>query len=223
MKKVVLSRAYLETLSFAELVKIADEEGIDVPADFNRNFLIEEIIEVYEESQKIEKEDMILSDDDDEQEQSENILTARAYNQTEVAVVLQNPAWAFVYWNISEADKLSLDKAFISQMRLRVNSFSEKDQIKPDEFFEIHISKQDEGQYVLLPQNCRFFRIDLLFNLDNIVDILASSNVIEKPKMLERFAQLKPEELGNISKIMKLSGMNELLLKHYKNYRESFS
>ena len=118
MKKVVLSRAYLETLSFAELVKIADEEGIDVPADFNRNFLIEEIIEVYEESQKIEKEDMILSDDDDEQEQSENILTARAYNQTEVAVVLQNPAWAFVYWNISEADKLSLDKAFISQMRL---------------------------------------------------------------------------------------------------------
>ena len=45
MEKVVLSRAYLETLSFSELIKIADEEGIDVPSDFNRNFLIEEIRE----------------------------------------------------------------------------------------------------------------------------------------------------------------------------------
>lgn len=222
MEKNVLSRAYLETLSFSELIKIADDEGIDVPSDFDRNFLIEEILEVYEDLEKIEKDDMIISDDEPEPK-DEDELVPRAYNQTEVGIVLRNPAWAFVYWNISDSDRISLEKAFVSQMRIRVNSFSEKGQVKPDEFFDIQISKNDDGQYVLLPQNKKFFRVDLLFNLDNFVDILASSRILEKPKGSERFALLQPGKLENESEIMKLSGMNELLLEHYKNHRESFS
>lgn len=218
----MLNRAYLETLSFSELIKIADDEGIDVPSDFNRNFLIEEILEVYEDLEKIEKDDMIITDDEVEPEKEEE-LVPRAYNQTEVGIVLRNPAWAFVYWNISASDRISLEKAFVSQMRIRVNSFLEKDQVKPDEFFDIQISKEDNGQYVLLPQNKKFFRVDLLFNLDNFVDILAFSRVLEKPRGCERFALLQPGKMENVSEIMKLSGMNELLLEHYKNHRESFS
>lgn len=221
MEKVALSRAYLETLSFSELVKIADDEGIDVPEDFNRNFLIAEILEVYEDLVKTETEEMIISEEEVEPREEE--LVPRAYNSTEVEMLLRNPVWAFVYWNISDSDRISLEKASVSQMRLRVNSFSEKDQIKPDEFFDIQISKEDNGQYVLLPQDKKFFRVDLLFNLDNIVDILASSKVLEKPKGSERFALLQPGKIENISEIMKLSGMEELLLEHYKNHRESFS
>lgn len=222
MGKVVLSRAYLETLSFSELVEIADEEGIDVPSDFNRNFLIAEILDVYEDLERIEKDDMIISEEEVEPEK-EDELVPRAYNQTEVGIVLRNPAWAFVYWNISDSDRISLEKAFVSQMRIRVNSFSEKEQVKPDDFFDIQISKEDDGQYVLLPQDKKFFRVDLLFNLDNFVDILASSRILEKPKGCERFALLQPGKMENVSEIMKLSGMNELLLEHYKNHRESFS
>lgn len=221
MENVALTRAYLETLSFSELVKIADEEGIDVPEDFNRNFLIAEIIEVSEELDNSAKEEMIISDE--EMETSEEELAPRAYNSTEVQMVLRNPVWAFIYWNISESDRISLDKAFISQMMLRVNSFSEPDQIKPDEFFDIQISREDDGQYVLLPQDKKYFRVDLLFNLDGIIDILSSSKVLEKPRGSERFAMLQPGKFGNISEIMKVSGMNELLLEHYKNHRESFS
>ena len=221
MEKVALSRAYLETLSFSELVRIADEEGIDVPEDFNRNFLIAEILEVYEDLENTEKDDMILSDEEVGVQKEE--LVPRAYNSTEVDIVLRNPAWAFVYWNISDADRISLEKASVSQMWLRVNSFSFKDQEKPDEFFDIQISKEDNGQDVLLPQDKQFFRVDLLFNLDNIVDILASSKILEKPKGSERFAQLQPGKTENISEILKLSGMDVLLMEHYKNHRESFS
>lgn len=221
MENVVLSRAYLETLSFSELLKIADKDGIDVPEDFNRNFLIEEILEVQEDFEKIELDDMIISDEESESPKEE--LVPRAYNSTEVEMVLRNPAWAFVYWNISESDRVSLEKAFVSQMWLRVNSFSEKDQVKPDEFFDIQISKEDNGQYVLLPQNKKFFRVDLLFNLDNFVDILASSKILEKPRGTERFASFQPGNLESMSEIMKLSGTETLLLEHYKNHRESFS
>lgn len=221
MENVVLSRAYLETLSFSELLKIADKDGIDVPEDFNRNFLIEEILEVQEDFEKIELDDMIISDEESESPKEE--LVPRAYNSTEVEMVLRNPAWAFVYWNISESDRVSLEKAFVSQMWLRVNSFSEKDQVKPDEFFDIQISREDNGQYVLLPQNKKFFRVDLLFNLDNFVDILASSKILEKPRGTERFASFQPGNLESMSEIMKLSGTETLLLEHYKNHRESFS
>lgn len=221
MENVVLSRAYLETLSFSELLKIADKDGIDVPEDFNRNFLIEEILEVQEDFEKIELDDMIISDEESESPKED--LVPRAYNSTEVEMVLRNPAWAFVYWNISESDRISLEKAFVSQMWLRVNSFSEKDRVKPDEFFDIQISKEDNGQYVLLPQNKKFFRVDLLFNLDNFVDILASSKILEKPRGTERFASFQPGNLGSMSEIMKLSGTETLLLEHYKNHRESFS
>lgn len=221
MESVAINRAYLETLSFSDLVKIADDEGIDVPEDFNRIFLIEEILEVSEYKNKSEDDDMIISDDDFVV--SENELMPRAYNSTEVQIMLRNPAWAFVYWNISESDRIALDKAFISQMMLRVNSYSEKDQIKPDEYFDIQLSKEDNGQYVLLPAGKKYFRVDLLFNIDGIIDILSSSTVLEMPKGAERFAQLRPGKKEEVSPVMALSGMNELLMEHYINHRESFS
>ena len=44
METEKLTHAYLETLSFPDLCKIADEYGLDVPESLNRRFLIGEII-----------------------------------------------------------------------------------------------------------------------------------------------------------------------------------
>lgn len=217
-----ITRAFLETLSFSDLVKVADEYGIDVPEDLNRTFLIGEILEVVSDmDNSMHQQEMIISDD--EYVAEENEIGVRSYNITEVQIMLRNPAWAFVYWNISDSDRISLDKAFISQMMLRISSFSEKDQIKPDDFFDIQISKDDDGQYVLLPAGKKFFRIDLLFNIDGIIDILSSSKVLEMPVGAEVLSDMRPGRNEDVSEIMKLSGYSEMLLEHYKNHRESFS
>lgn len=217
-----ITRAFLETLSFSDLVKVVDEYGIDVPEDLNRTFLIGEILEVVSDmDNSMHQQEMIISDD--EYVAEENEIGVRSYNITEVQIMLRNPAWAFVYWNISDSDRISLDKAFISQMMLRISSFSEKDQIKPDDFFDIQISKDDDGQYVLLPAGKKFFRIDLLFNIDGIIDILSSSKVLEMPVGAEVLSDMRPGRNEDVSEIMKLSGYSEMLLEHYKNHRESFS
>lgn len=217
-----ITRTFLETLSFSDLVKVADEYGIDVPEDLNRTFLIGEILEVVSDmDNSMHQQEMIISDD--EYVAEENEIGVRSYNITEVQIMLRNPAWAFVYWNISDSDRISLDKAFISQMMLRISSFSEKDQIKPDDFFDIQISKDDDGQYVLLPAGKKFFRIDLLFNIDGIIDILSSSKVLEMPVGAEVLSDMRPGRNEDVSEIMKLSGYSEMLLEHYKNHRESFS
>ena len=68
-----------------------------------------------------------------------------------------------------------------------------------------------------------FFRVDLLFNIDGIIDILSSSKTIEMPAGAEVLSDFRPGKNENISEILKLSGFNKLLLEHYKNHRESFS
>lgn len=222
MEITEINRAFLETLSFSDLVKVADEYGIDVPDDLNRAFLIGEIIEVVSDMENsMSQQEMIISDEEFIAEEKE--MSVRSYNITEVQIMLRNPAWAFVYWNISDSDRISLDKAFISQMMLRISSFSEKDQIKPDDFFDIQISKEDDGQYVLLPAGKKYFRIDLLFNIDGIIDILSSSKVMEMPVGADVLSDIRPGRKEACSEIMKLSGYSDMLLEHYKNHRESFS
>ena len=174
MENVQINRAYLETLSFSDLQKLADDYSIDVPENFNRGFLIGEILEVAEESYKKNLEpDMNITEE--EGESCDDSEMPRSYNSTEVEIILRNPAWAYIYWNISDSDRDSLEKAFVSELRIRVSSFSEKSQVKPDEFFDIQISKQDNGQYFLLPAGKKFFCVDLLFFLDLSIYSVASS------------------------------------------------
>ena len=64
MENVAVNRAYLESLSFADLVSLADQNGIDVPEDLNRSFLIGELLEVCSERTVSSEDDMILSEDE---------------------------------------------------------------------------------------------------------------------------------------------------------------
>ena len=61
MEDEKISRAYLETLSFSDLVKLADEYGVDVPEDLDRRLLIGELLELSEENKHGEEQNMIIS------------------------------------------------------------------------------------------------------------------------------------------------------------------
>ena len=216
-----LSRAGLEAMSFSELMEIADSLGIDVPDNFKRNALIGEILELANED-RIDEDDTDFILDDDNSVESADMLP-RPYNLTEVKVVLRNPAWAFVYWNISDLDSASLDNAFISQLLLRISSFSNKDDAKPDDFFDLKIKKADNGQYVLLPAGVKFLRADLIFDIDGIIAILASSEMIQMPNGSKFLSDFRPGHFANVSAVLELSGIKKLMADMYKNHRESFS
>ena len=49
MENKNLSRSYLETLSTADLIVLADDFDIDIPDNLNRCFIIGELLEVSEE------------------------------------------------------------------------------------------------------------------------------------------------------------------------------
>ena len=95
-----LSRAYLETLSSADLFALADEYGIDVPENLTRRFLIGELLDVAEELvQERLGDDMAISDD-----AAISTELPESFNETQIDVVLRNPVWAYVYWDISASE-----------------------------------------------------------------------------------------------------------------------
>ena len=49
-KQKNLSRGHLETLTSSQLIALADEYGIDIPDDLNRQFIIAELLEFAKEN-----------------------------------------------------------------------------------------------------------------------------------------------------------------------------
>ena len=104
MSEECINRTYLETLSFSDLSNLADKYGIDVPENLNRRFLIAELLEIVDEFSN-NQDDMQISSD---VRISQDVVLPKNYNESQVSCVLRNPAWLFVFWNISESDTLKL-------------------------------------------------------------------------------------------------------------------
>ena len=214
-----INRAYLETLSFSDLSKLADEYGVDVPEDLDRRFLICELLDIVEES-KLFSEDMIVSSEYDEEE---NITLPHGYNETQISCVLRNPVWAFVFWNISSSDYNMLKEQNDCVLMLRVCSLPSIDELAPKEAFEVKVSAGSQEQYVLLPAGERFIRIELVYVSGSKRNILAFSPVIEVPQGSASINNIQPGNFEQYPEIIKLSGIEKILLKQYKNHRHSFS
>lgn len=222
MESVTLSRAYLETLSSADLLQLADEYGIDVPDDLNRRFIIGELLEVAEDfQQRPENSDM-------KEASAPEVHSERlpfSYNETEIDVVLRNPAWAYVWWDISDAmlKKFSSNGKF-QNLVLRLSYFDSADSNSPVESFDIQISMEDREKFVLISAGKKYFRIDLVAVLKGKeTDNVAVSRKIAVPKENTLALKALPGRDLNFSDIHLLSGVERVLRSHYNNYRQSFA
>lgn len=217
MKK--LSRGFLETLSSIELIRLADEYGIDIPDDLSRQFIIGDLIQLGEELEQSEgaKESIVLSSD----EKTMNVDTLpQSYNETKVNIVLRNPVSLFVWWDLSEAVLEKIRESF-GTLSLTVYFFDDSRAEKISETFDIRISPEDREQYVIIPAGKKFVRVDLVCECDGKKDPLAFSQLLSLPQT-PKIISMRPGETLDIPQIMEISGAAELLREHYNEYRQSF-
>ena len=220
MEKKFLTRQYLETLSSADLMDLADDYDIDVPADLNRRFIIGELLEVAEELKASKDSDMIISSESVSEESAD---LPKSYNETFMNVVLRNPAWAFVYWDLSMEDFLMLKKTPSLSIFLHVSFFEDMEEQKSDDSFDIQVSLEDRQQYILVPFGKRLMRVDLIYSSENHhLNILASTRKVELIHGCKALIECAPGKEMKFSPIMELSGMNDLLRIHYERHRQSF-
>lgn len=218
MKEEIINRAYLETLSFAELVRLADEYGVDVPVDLDRRFLIAELLELSEESDELDDE-MIIQEEGGNN--SENL--PKNYNETQICAVLRNPAWLFVFWNISESDSLKLKEISGCNLMLRICSLKDPKDPMPEEAFEIQATSENQEQYVLLPTGKKYIKVELVYVTPTTGQVLAFSPVITIPQGSELINNFQYGQNTEFPPIIALSGIHEILKEQYTNHRHSFS
>ena len=108
MDETPITRVYLESLTNEELIKIADGLGVDIPYDLDRIFIIEELLDiVLEDNEENENQDPDLVDTGF----IESVPLPKQYNITFIEVIVRDPLWAFVFWEIKAQDKEELEKA----------------------------------------------------------------------------------------------------------------
>ena len=142
-----ISRAHLESMTTSDLIKMADNLGIDIPPDLDRIFIIEELLEIAAPEEVAEDITIVPEAPDtsapvspapvvppgttaethpgsDRKSASvlpegemadsglvESVPLPRHYNITFIEVMIRDPLWAFVFWEIKAQDKDHFEKA----------------------------------------------------------------------------------------------------------------
>ena len=218
MNEEPITRASLEKLSFSDLVKLADEYGVDVPEDLDRRFLIAELLELSEESNHKEDEMIIAT----EGENQVPLVLNGNFNETQVSCVLRNPAWLFVFWNLNDNDASKISDNPGTSLKLRICSYADPKDAKPEEAFEVQTPSQSQEQYVLLPKNKKFIKVELVCYMGGTGNVLAFSPFISIPQGASLVNDLQPGREEVFSPVIELSGIRTLLTEQYKNHRHSF-
>lgn len=228
----LLSLQHLETLSSADLIAIADDYGIDIPDNLNRRFIIGELLEIGEELEQEQNSAPNEMVEDESQKIEVSGELPESFNETEIQVVLRNPVWAYVYWDISQVDLKSLENGSpnnssfskFSHFALRVSYFENPDDQNPVDFFDVNLDKTTRAQYVLLENGRKFFRVDLVaFFDDGAYDNLAVSRKVKLPAIPRILKNSKPGDELHLPPLVRLSGMKKLLEISYEKYRAAFT
>ncbi len=217
MDTFLVSRSYLETLSTADLISLADEYGIEIPPNLNRRFIIAELLEAVEDTDEGSSDDLL----DDKHNFKYYDELPKSYNETHIGALMRNPVWAFVYWDIRTTDlqEITQTKSFLGLV-LRVSLFSEE-QDTPSDSFEVSVSMDNREQYILLPAHESLFRIDLIAEFSAMEPrVLAYTKKMPIPHGHPEISSTSLE--NKFSPILELSGLPELLRTHYNNHRQSF-
>ena len=186
MEEVPLSRAYLESLTTGDLLGIADSLGVDISNNPDRVLVIEELLEASSPgggrasvSKEPEMTDSVLV---------ESVPLPKQYNITFIEVMIRDPLWAFVFWEIKASDKEQFEKADnfdgyylkVSHLEDSGNEELFKVPVKPDDTawylslspaLESEVSRPDQGQ----------FKVEFCATLGGIETALAVSSPVRLP------------------------------------------
>jgi hypothetical protein len=144
---VPLSRPWLESLSTAELIKLADSYGIDIPPELERIFIIEELLEnsfvdVQEPEDGLKTGPALL----------EAVALPKQYNISYIEVLIRDPLWVFAFWEIKSHDReMHENAADFNGYCLRVIPVNERGEAIPkskEETYTVAVSADDSARYL---------------------------------------------------------------------------
>ena len=212
MDGIVISRAYLETLSSEELIKWADHYGVDIPHDLDRVFIIEELLEMATSNMNVEEEYV----EEPHVKFLESVVLPKQYNITFIESLVRDPLWAYIFWEIKGADREIYENApDFSGYHLKISPWG---RVSPDEVFTVPLTPEDNARYLGFPpadDNCteeaarkRSYKVELFAGLGGEAVFLVGTEPFRLPALSPRFEK---QECGMAVKypLIRLSGIED--------------
>ena len=182
-----LTQAYLETLTTRELIKLADLHGVDIPRGLDRIFIIEELLELAAYDTEIEEEYTEIP----QARVIESAVLPKKYNITFLEILVRDPLWVYVYWEIKSSDREIFDKApDFGGYFLRISPLG---RIAPDEIFTVPLAQDDNARYLGFPPSDglaegtrQCYRVELFASRGSENILLAASDQFSLPMLAQR-------------------------------------
>lgn len=211
----------LTGLSIEALYALAEKMGLDLPVGLERLFVMEAILEAFEEDLVDRKSSGKTASHMEEKKFSGSELDEidasldaapcieSRYNETVIHLIPRDPEWAFVFWDIKNDDLDSLCRGNEpAGLILRVGMNPGADGICQDSF-DVNVSLDDDHWYLQLPEADGEYRVELYSRCKPRPRLLARSNAIKTPKALTTESLDALDE--HAMKLAALSGLDTLM------------
>ena len=246
-----VTRVQLESLTTSDLLKMADTMGIDIPPELDRIFIIEELLEIASQdeagenlsdasnalgkkaadisvsvSAALDTDDSVPSGEAPGKEPPdtriiESVLLPKQYNITYIEVMIRDPLWAFVFWEIKIQDKEQIERSQdFEGYYLKVTSWG-----TPEQFFTVPLKPDDTARYLgftldtearISPASQIQYKVELCASMKGNEMILASSNPFCLPGLYEFPSGAGKQEAGPyINPLVRLSGYGDFHILRY--------
>ena len=221
-----LNRAYLESLTTRELIKLADSYGVDIPFDLDRIFIIEQLLDIVFEDETGEEDPKPALVEADI---PEPVPLPRQYNITFIEVMIRDPLWVFAFWEVKSYDRDIFEKSpNFGGYHLGVYRGDRDPSFLPSlnspaspvkrpafvEFFTVPVGPEDNAWYLGFPPETGpgFYEVELSVSFGNHREVLAHSRPFRLPKLIGLPASTEEKEACEIYKnpLLKLSGAEDL-------------
>ena len=197
MEEIPFTRAYLESLATGDLVKMADDLGLDIPNNPDRAFVIDELLD-----SSPRDEDRYI--DSQEQEMADQVVLETAplsknYNVSFIDVMIRDPLWAFVFWELRASDEEQFEKTpDFNGYYLKISPFETTDNSShknndgqtSDDVFTIPVKKEDKARYLgltntvgdgtSLTEQCQY-KVEFCASAGGFETVLAVSSPVRLP------------------------------------------
>jgi hypothetical protein len=211
MDQACLVRPYLDSLTTQELARIADNCGIDIPPSLERIFIIEELLDYARLEDEDAEEEGTLEESPD---YLETAPIPRRYNITFIDVMIRDPLWVFVFWEVKEHDRDIFEKdSGFSGYYLRVIPAGDGPPVPKDLSFMVRVDPDDTARYLGFSeypaQPGRGFRVELFAAFEGRNEVLAVSRVFRFPGLPGKAVQDRDSAGSLPLSLASLSGLND--------------
>jgi hypothetical protein len=181
-----LKRPLLESLSTGELIRLADSYGIEIPPGLERVFIVRELLDIALDAEPDSEEEWEANQNAIHDDLTETAALPKQYNITFIEVMVRDPLWAFVFWEIKKSDKELFEKeSDFKGYCLRVIPLESAGQGETEQPFMVPVGIDDTAWYLGFPPAEGSYRVELCVLQNEKETVLAGSRPFRLPRFLD--------------------------------------